>query len=123
VKISLAEWKKIEGSLKQLELSFESTKSIILDLATKYKGEESILLLNLFSEIIEARRTIIGLQYQVHPQSEWLGGCSHDPKAHVLKEPNCVGYLKRRFTPEEVKEAGAECYGPCQWAFKTEGGK
>lgn len=118
MKISLKDWKQVEAAFRDVRKAVETADAVVFTAAAKYKFEtpEGALLKKLWEELHELRQTL-RTTAELHPQSEWLGGDSDNPQNHVLREPNICPLPRRRFTPEEITEAGAVCHGPVQWTF------
>ncbi len=118
MKLSLKEWKQVEGIFRDLRKAVEHADVALFKLANE-KGlstPEGELLMKLWMEIHDIRQEM-RTTAELHPQSEWTGGVSDDPRNHKLREPNICPLPRRYFTPEELKEAGAVCHGPVQWRF------
>ena len=115
MKITLAEWLKIEASLKVAQAALEAATDVLLDVSKKETIPAHIL-----ERVMETQMEIGGLAYLVHPQSEWRGGDSNDPSNHTLREPHIVGLTRRYFTQEEIEQAKMVCVGPCQWTVRPQ---
>lgn len=118
MKISLKQWKQIETVFVNLRKAIEHADCEMFRLAKEHPLEspEGELLIRLWTEIHDIRQEMRA-SYDLHPQSEWMGGCSDDPQNHKLREPNICPLPRRKFTTEEIREAGAVCHGPAQWSF------
>lgn len=116
--ISLKQWKEVHDAVTALKRTLETTESVIFTIASRFPtgSPEFNLLFRLSNEIHQVRQDAPAA-YPFCPQSEWMGGDSDDPKNHKLREPNCCPLPHRKFTPEEIKEAGAVCHGPVQWEY------
>jgi len=126
MKISLKEWKTIEGHLRAMHKLIEITDSKISSIMFEHHGAGNTAeaeLLRELSDKVHELRGVSNFNGGVHPQSEWMGGNSDSPENHKLREPNCCPAPRRYFTPEEMAEAGAENHGPVSWSFNppTEG--
>ena len=122
MKISLAEWKKIEAAVAGMRSAAELAESAMADIVFKHQkagnADEVNLLLSIELDMHEVRtKSFQGRLGAIHPQSEWMGGDTDNPRNHKLREPDCCGYNGRYFTTEELAEAGAENHGPCHWTF------
>ena len=122
MKITLAEWNKLEKAFKDARTALNDALQAVLDVSDKYPAQTHMDEYKLFSSLadylIGAHHSLSGVPSMLHPQSEWTGGASDDPKNHKLREPHIVGLNRRYFTPEEVAEAQVECLGPYQWETK-----
>lgn len=123
MQITLKQWKEIEALLKGVTRAVEHADCAIFAMYGEYhtaghplrETPEQRMLLDIWERVHELRTAIVF--HDVHPQSEWMGGNSDNPKNHKLREPNCVPAPRRRFTDTEIEEAGAVCHGPVQWSF------
>ena len=115
MQIKLKDWKRLEGIIANLRKAIEIADCQSFDIACEYPGDttESETLHNLNGQIHELRGKA-SLLLDCHPQSEWTGGNSDDPKNHRLREPNCCPAPRRYFT------AKLKCIGPVQWISDTE---
>lgn len=121
MKITLAQWKKIEAIVAKVKKDLHAASVEILQIAKDggYKiGEPEYTMIYGFSWECEEAADALTPTASLHPQSEWMGGDSDDPKNHKLREPTICPLPHRKFTPEEIAEAGAVCHGPVQWEFK-----
>lgn len=118
--ISLKQWKRIEQILTNLRQAAEHADCKLFELIGSFDttSPEYELLLKIYQEV-HAVRQITPSTYQVHPQSEWMGGDPDESRNHRLREPNCCPTPRRYFTEFEIRDAGAECLGPCQWVFRS----
>lgn len=120
MKITLKEWKEIERAMKLAATAIAAAENTVCDIAWAHRKKRNIpeydLLNKLMVEIHEARDAMPNTA-PVHPQSEWMGGDSNDSNNHKLREPNICPLPRRKFSPEEIEEAGAVCLGPVQWEF------
>ncbi len=105
-------------AVADLKRATEKAEDLVFTLASRFPtgSIEFITLFKLSNEIHEIRQAA-PTTYMYQPQSEWMGGNSDDPKNHKLREPNICPLPHRKFTPEEIEEAGAVCLGPVQWVF------
>lgn len=121
--ISLKDWKELDRIRRTLINAIEVADSQSFDIWQKYhvigsaETPASSLIFKFNTQIHEVRNEA-GMLMDTHPQSEWTGGDSDNPKNHKLREPNCCPLPRRKFTQEEVDEANLECLGPCQWREK-----
>lgn len=121
--ISLKDWKELDRIRKLVIKTIEIAESQSFAVFCKYRETgasetpESSLIFK-FNQQLHELREPAWLLMDTHPQSEWMGGDSDNPKNHKLREPNCCPLPRRRFTQEEVDEANLECLGPCQWREK-----
>lgn len=126
MKITLKQWKQLERRIQDMQRAAKACEHEFLCMAIDHQRDgnvdESDFLAGWANRITAAIEEL-PVAYSFHCQSEWMGGDSSDPKSHVLKEPHATGnYHKRRFTTEEIAEAGAKCFGPCHWEYESEGG-
>lgn len=112
--ISLKEWQALSRLNAEAKAVIYRLDSELIRLLTIKTDEPTRLLIAGMLRRLED----VSLLYEIHPQSEWVGGPSDDPKNHRLREPNCVGLGRRYFTAEEIEEAGLVCLGPCDWVQK-----
>jgi hypothetical protein len=123
MKITLREWKEIEAALDAMRKAIEHADCLTTDVMFKHYDAGNKDSYNLLGELNKQVHDLrgqasLGMLMSVHPQSEWMGGDSDNPKNHKLREPNCCPAPRRYFTAEEMEEVGAENQGPCQWTFK-----
>ena len=125
MKITLKDWVKMDEIVRNLKHAIEVADSQSFDLLKNYhKAGESldtpeVLMIMKLNNQLHNLRQEAGFLLDCHPQSEWMGGDSDDPKNHKLREPNCCPAPRRHFTQEEMVEAGMVCHGPCQWRKTT----
>lgn len=119
MEIRLKTWKTIERAVAQLTRSVHDFEIAILELTKLHPigSKEGEVLVELMRQATMMREAAPSA-HMYHPQSEWLGGNSDDPGNHALREPNICPLPRRRFTPDEIAEAGAVCHGPVQWTFE-----
>jgi len=124
MKITLKQWKDLERKVAALSRAMRECETEFLCLAIDHKRQENSEEMEFLAEwanVLTAAAETIPSPSSFHPQSEWVGGDSDNPQNHRLKEPHATGkYLKRYFTPEEIREAGGVCHGPCQWEFSSD---
>lgn len=117
MKITLKEWRQIAQACEKLQAAKDHAARVIVDIALMHlragHTDESEMLLELETKL----NNIVIDAASVQPQSEWMGGNSHDPKNHRLREPNRCPMPRRHFTAEELAEVGAQCFGPCDWVY------
>jgi hypothetical protein len=122
MRISLSDWKRLEGIVADVKKVIEVADSQTFDILCQYHSvgdkAETELLAKLNRDIHDLRQQA-SLLLDCHPQSEWMGGDSDNPANHRLREPNCCPAPRRHFTAEEVAEAKLHCEGPCQWRSDT----
>lgn len=119
MKVSLKQWKEVEAIVSDLKKRMHAASAKILLIADQFKfPEPEFQTLHAIAWDIQRAEEQVPASAQLHPQSEWVGGNSDDPKNHKLREPNICPMPRRHFTPEEIAEARAVCNGPCQWDFK-----
>lgn len=118
MKISLKQWTQIESVFQGLRKAIEHADCELFRLANQHElnSPEGQLVIKLWTEIHDIRQEM-RTTAELHPQSEWTGGPSDDPRNHKLREPNICPLPRRKFTPEEIAEAGAVCHGPVQWSY------
>lgn len=76
--MTIEDYDAIESELRQIKEQFTPLFQTALD-----KGA-----VRLISEILEIQRAIGSLAYMSHPQEEWLGGDSSDPKNFTRRMPH-----------------------------------
>lgn len=116
--ITLKEWREVETTFAGIKKAIEIGSCRLWEIASKYKLDtpEGKLLVKLWTELQDLRQEF-RTTAELHPQSEWMGGPSDDPKNHKLREPNICPLPRRKFTEAEIAEAGAVCLGPVQWRY------
>ena len=121
MKISLKHWRVLDNIVKELKHAIEVADSQSFALFDEYHkpGEalntpEVRAIMKLNGQIHELRQQASMLM-DCHPQSEWMGGDSDNPKNHKLREPNSCPAPRRYFTDAEIEEAKMVCHGPCDW--------
>jgi hypothetical protein len=124
LKITLKQWKQIEAAQNAIRQAIEAADTLTWAIydqhhktGTPPQGSEEEGMLLEINRRIHRLREEASMLCDVHPQSEWMGGASDNPKNHKLREPNCAPMPRRYFTPEEMAEVQAECHGPVQWTF------
>jgi len=96
--ITLEQWKRIEIAQHRAKEAVGQLETAIIDTMVEHAagGELEKQLLVRLLEMAEASSFEL-FRIDVHPQMEWMGGDSSDPKNFKLREPNCVplprGYL------------------------------
>lgn len=120
MQISLKDWKHLDTVVHDVKEAIKHAEYEVFEVAMRNiplgvpEKEVMSKLLRDMQDICQQASLLM----DCHPQSEWVGGDSDNPKNHRLKEPNCCPAPRRQFTPEEVEEADLVCLGPCQWASK-----
>ncbi len=106
MKIPLEQWQEINNLICQAEAALKAADDCIVALGLEHaqagNQAEARLLIELSKSITE--HGPLGYGYLTHPQSEWTGGDSSDPKNFTLREPNIVP-LGHRFPREQVEAA------------------
>lgn len=105
MKITLQQWRRINQLISQAEAALKAADDLIVETSLEHNREgneaECLLLLDLSRKINEGGPN--GWGYMTHPQSEWTGGPSDDPKNFTLREPNIIN-MGKRFPREQVEE-------------------
>jgi hypothetical protein len=117
--ITLAQWKEIEAAYRSAWVELNKCTKLMTRLASEHFNDAKTvdLIMKMRDDIDEAAFHVS--PQSVHPQSEWTGGDSDDPKNHTLREPNIVGLGAGHFPKEQLEEAGAKNHGPCDWEFRS----
>lgn len=118
MRISLKQWKAIEQAIGDARKALTLADTALLDVYMEYpEGSPERGVLQVMLDRMHPVQQALACVPDCHVQSEWTGGTSDDPKNHRLREPNICPSPRRKFTPNEIKEAGAVCHGPCLWTF------
>jgi hypothetical protein len=103
MKITLKQWLELEAKVKAIGTAVSDLEMYLLDMLWKHQNNATEAI---FIKDFLERLDSIPFLPDCHPQSEWTGGDSSDPKNYKLREPHAAGTLGRRyFTNEEMADA------------------
>ena len=113
MKLTLKDWLEIDAAREAASKSLAKLSQLFHEHAVKAgpNSPDGPILMRSWEKVMDAKSFLP----KTRPGLEWTGGNSDDPKNFKMTEPECVGYLKRKFTPEEVAAAQITILGPCQW--------
>lgn len=107
MKITLSEWRELAQKQMLAKVALNDLESSMVTIALKHNAEgnkeESLLIFRLLNMATDAGLELSRID--VHPQTEWMGGDSSNPKNFKLREPHCVGLGSARdYLEEEVPD-------------------
>ena len=95
MKITCEQWMKIEAAAKQAQDGLSALQDALTNIAYDHKNAsnqpEAEFLIRLASLVSDASGSKEVMPYFYHPQSEWMGGDSSNPKNYRKREPHIVG--------------------------------
>ena len=98
MKITKQQWSDISEAYHLAHNAVENLELLLLTTTVDHKDDsaEAQKLNELREKVKLATESLSGMSYMTHPQCEWTGGDSSDPKNFKTREPHIVG-LQREY--------------------------
>jgi len=95
--LSLAQWESLERLAKDAVKAVESFDVALL-IASNSGDDETNAMLAAYSKRVHDAFLSLPASYLFHPQPEWVGGDSSDPKNTIIREPHVCGMRRLAVT-------------------------